>query len=158
MCSYSRNRRRISRWGCEQENQGSEIDAAHLSPGCSMGCSTWRQEASQHLPYLPRFTCKLALFESRRADSNRLPLLQLRVIGHVLQVCAGDCKCRISTRLSLLRFAPCCTVLRSRWYQQRHGCLMIVLGCGRKETPAACIASLTNEGSWLLGASITSHA
>jgi hypothetical protein len=34
MCSYSRNRRRISRWGCEQENQGSEIDAAYLSSGC----------------------------------------------------------------------------------------------------------------------------
>jgi hypothetical protein len=61
------NRRQISRWGREQENQGSEIDAAYLSPGCS----TWRQEASQHLPYLLRFTCKTALFESRRADSNR---------------------------------------------------------------------------------------
>ena len=61
----------ISRWGCEQENQGREIDDAYLSPGCSTGCSTWRQEASQHLPYFPRFTCKSALFESRRADSNR---------------------------------------------------------------------------------------
>ena len=48
MCSYSRNRRRISRWGCEQKNQGSEIDAAYLSSGYS----TWRQVASQHLPYL----------------------------------------------------------------------------------------------------------
>jgi hypothetical protein len=29
------NRRQISRWGREQENQGSEIDAAYLSPGYS---------------------------------------------------------------------------------------------------------------------------
>jgi hypothetical protein len=35
----------------------------------------------------------------------------------VLQGCAGDCKSRISRRLSLLRVAACCTVLRSRWYQ-----------------------------------------
>src|SRR5215217_5917585 len=55
--------------------------------------------------------------KSRRADSNRLPLLQLRVIGQALQGFAEACKCRISRRLSLLRFAACCTVLRSRWYQ-----------------------------------------
>jgi hypothetical protein len=55
--------------------------------------------------------------ESRRADSNRLPLLQLRVIGHVLQGFAEACKSRINKRLSLLRVALCCTVLRSRWYQ-----------------------------------------
>ena len=55
--------------------------------------------------------------ESRRADSNRLPLLQLRVIGHALQAFAEVCKSRISRRLSLLRVALCCTVLRSRWYQ-----------------------------------------
>jgi len=55
--------------------------------------------------------------ESRRADSNRLPLLQLRVIGHMLQGCAGACKSRISKPVSLLSFALCCTVLRSRWYQ-----------------------------------------
>ncbi len=55
--------------------------------------------------------------ESRGADSNRLPLLQLRVIHQALQGFAQPCKSRISKRLSLLRFAPCCTVLRSRWYQ-----------------------------------------
>src|SRR5215208_6820051 len=55
--------------------------------------------------------------ESRQADSNRLPLLQLRVIGQALQKLARTCKYRISTRLSLLRVAACCTVLRSRWYQ-----------------------------------------
>ena len=41
----------------------------------------------------------------------------LRVINHVLQRFAGDCKPRISKPLSLLRVALCCTVLRSRWYQ-----------------------------------------
>jgi hypothetical protein len=55
--------------------------------------------------------------ERRRADSNRLPLLQVRVIGHVLQGFARACKCRISKPVSLLCLAQCCTVLRSRWCQ-----------------------------------------
>jgi hypothetical protein len=54
--------------------------------------------------------------ESRRADSNRLPL-SLRVITQALQRFAQPCKSRISRRLSLLRVAHFCTVLRSRWYQ-----------------------------------------
>jgi integrase len=41
----------------------------------------------------------------------------LRVIIHALLEVARVCKSSISKRLSLLRFAPCCTVLRSRWYQ-----------------------------------------
>src|SRR5215217_2970282 len=41
----------------------------------------------------------------------------LRVIGHVLQGLAEACNYRISRRLSLLRVAACCTVLRSRWCQ-----------------------------------------
>jgi hypothetical protein len=44
-------------------------------------------------------------------------LLQLRVINHVLQGFARACKSRISKPLSFLCFAPCCTVLRSRWCQ-----------------------------------------
>jgi hypothetical protein len=118
MCSYSRNRRRISSWGREQENQGSEIDAAYLSPGCSMGCSTWRQEASQHSPYRPRFTCKIAFFESRRADSNRLALLITSVRSVVAGRCRGMhrlCKSRISKPVSCLCLVACCTVLRPRW-------------------------------------------
>src|SRR5918993_1972767 len=55
--------------------------------------------------------------KSRRADSNRLPLLQLRVITQALQGCAGDCKCRIFRGVSFLCLAACCTVLRSQWYQ-----------------------------------------
>src|SRR5215217_8512228 len=55
--------------------------------------------------------------ESRRADSNRLPLLQLRVITQALQGCAGGCKHRIFRGVSFPRLAACCTVLRSRWYQ-----------------------------------------
>src|SRR5215208_1650434 len=45
--------------------------------------------------------------ESRRADSNRLPLLQLRVITHALQGCAGDCKCRIFRGVSFPCLAAC---------------------------------------------------
>jgi hypothetical protein len=55
--------------------------------------------------------------KSRRADSNRLSLLQLRVIHQALQELAGICKSRIFRRLPLLRVAVCCTVLRSRWCQ-----------------------------------------
>ena len=39
------------------------------------------------------------------------------MITQALQRCAGDCKCRIFKRVSLLRVAACCTVLRSQWYQ-----------------------------------------
>ena len=55
--------------------------------------------------------------ESRRADSNRLPLLQLRVMHQALQRFAQACKSRISKGFSFLCFAPFCTVLRSRWCQ-----------------------------------------
>jgi hypothetical protein len=44
--------------------------------------------------------------ESRRADSNRLPLLQLRVMIQALQGVARACKFRISKPLSLLGL-PC---------------------------------------------------
>src|ERR671912_259452 len=55
--------------------------------------------------------------ESRRADSNRLLLLQLQVIGQGLQGFARGCKSPISKGVSFLYIAACCTVLRSRWYQ-----------------------------------------
>ncbi len=67
--------------------------------------------------------------KSRRADSNRLPLPSLRVIIHTLQGFARACKCPISKGFSLLRFAPCCTVLRSRWRQR--GIRMSLGGSGR---------------------------
>jgi hypothetical protein len=41
----------------------------------------------------------------------------LRVIGHMLQGVAQECKSRISKLLSILSVAACCTVLRSQWYQ-----------------------------------------
>jgi hypothetical protein len=54
-----------------------------------------------------------------RADerTRTADLISLRVIHQALQRCAGGCKCRISKRVSILWFAACCTVLRSRWYQ-----------------------------------------
>jgi hypothetical protein len=58
------------------------------------------------------------LTQDRRPTSGLEPLTySLRVISQVLQGIAEGCKTRISRRLSLLRFAACCTVLRSRWYQ-----------------------------------------
>ncbi len=65
------------------------------------------------------------LRESRRADSNRLPLLQLRVIIQALQGFAQACKSRISRQFSFLRFALRCTVLRSRWYQSGINVILV---------------------------------
>jgi hypothetical protein len=55
--------------------------------------------------------------ESRRAVSNRLHLLQLRVCGQWLLSVAQPYKSRISRLVSFLRLALCCTVLRSWWCQ-----------------------------------------
>jgi hypothetical protein len=68
--------------------------------------------------------------ESRRADSNRLPLLQLRVIHQALQGFARGCKSCILKRLSSLRVAACCTVLRSRWYQSGIKDALFLVVCG----------------------------
>jgi hypothetical protein len=45
------------------------------------------------------------------------PTCSLRVVTQALQGFAEACKLRISKRFSLLCLALCCTVLRSRWYQ-----------------------------------------
>jgi hypothetical protein len=56
--------------------------------------------------------------KNREPTSGLEPLAcSLRVIIQALQEVAQVCKSRISKRLSLHRFAPCCTVLRSRWCQ-----------------------------------------
>jgi hypothetical protein len=62
---------------------------------------------------------------SRRADSNRLPLLQVRVIHQALQGVAQARKSRIDKGLYRLQFAARCTVLRSRWYQSGISPLLI---------------------------------
>jgi hypothetical protein len=85
-----------------------------LASGLQYGCRMRRSDCSVGYHILPANRNKP---KSRRADSNRLPLLQLRVIGHALQGCAGGCKSRIFKRVSILWFAACCTILRSRWYQ-----------------------------------------
>jgi hypothetical protein len=63
--------------------------------------------------------------ESRRADSNRLPLLQLRVITQTLLGVVGACKSRISKGIFFLWFAVCCTVLRSRWSQSGVNVILV---------------------------------
>src|ERR687895_522414 len=59
------------------------------------------------------------LWAKQRADerTRTADLTSLRLIGQVLQGCAGGCKCRIFRGVSFLYLAACCTVLRSRWYQ-----------------------------------------
>ena len=82
--------------------------------------------------------------ESRRADSNRLPLLQLRVITQALQGCAGGCKCRIFRGVSFPCLAECCTVLRCRWYQS--GINFILIFAGHHRPPAASQIQSAEEG------------
>jgi hypothetical protein len=55
----------------------------------------------------------------QRADerTRTADLPSLRVINRMLQGFARGCNSRISKPVSLLGFARCCTVLRSRWYQ-----------------------------------------
>ena len=62
----------------------------------------------------PEFYLQIAiLLESRRADSNRFPLLQLRVRGQWLLGVAGDCNSRIVKGISVPCIAHYCRVLRA---------------------------------------------
>src|SRR5215203_5549006 len=73
----------------------------------------------------------------------------LRVIGQALQGFAGGCKSRIFGRLSLLRLAACCTVLRSRWYQSGINsppCALTLL-CKASGCSAVCGTSLDGPHS-----------
>jgi hypothetical protein len=59
------------------------------------------------------------LQENQRADERTRTAYpcSLRVVGQALQGFAEGCKHRISKRVSFLCLAPCCIVLRCRWYQ-----------------------------------------
>jgi hypothetical protein len=61
---------------CEQENQGREIGAAYPSVGCSTVAVSWTRSSFDALTFFLQICTN---GESRRATSNRLPLLQLRV-------------------------------------------------------------------------------
>ena len=67
-----------------------------------------------------RGLCALADVAGIRTADERTRtavLISLRVIGQVLRGVVPACKSRIPKGISLLRLAQCCTVLRSRWYQ-----------------------------------------
>ncbi len=68
------------------------------------------------LPYRPYSAYLSQLPESRRADSNRLPLLITSDNSGVAEVCMG-LQTPISKPVSFLCLALRCTVLRSRWCQ-----------------------------------------
>ncbi len=97
---------------CEQEHQGSEIDAAYPSVGCSTVAVSWAgrdPNLSLFRHVLP--ANRYITTEPTRGLKNRLPLLQLRVIGQVLLGFAGACKSRIFKGFfcaALLRVAPYC--------------------------------------------------
>src|SRR3712207_1532560 len=94
---------------------GDRIASATESTLRQSGCSKSVPTKSWQLFHRPTFSLQIGTkIKSRRADSNRLPLLQLRVIGQALQRFARVCKSRISKRFPLLCLALCCTVLRSQ--------------------------------------------
>jgi hypothetical protein len=84
--------------------------------GITNGVTEFVADRPQRLPVL-YLSCKTS--EKGRADerTRTADLVSLRVIGHALRGVARGCKSPISRRLLLLRLAPCCTVLRSRWCQ-----------------------------------------
>src|SRR5918993_3111985 len=75
---------------------------------------SWRSIRDFSLPEYSAYLGRILRADERTRTAD---LLQLRVIHQALQGYARGCKCRIFRRLSLLRVAACCTVLRSRWYQ-----------------------------------------
>ena len=102
--------------------------------------------------------------QKREPTSGLEPLTcSLRVIHHALQGFAGDCKSRMFRGVSFPGLAPCCTVLRSRWYQSgikwpllmhrgRYptsalSMLSPFLEC--EGTPHLCIATLTGYRAWV---------
>ena len=93
------------------------IESILRRTGCSTLAVNWAKNGLDPSLCLHVFPANRYKIQSRRADSNRLPLLQLRVMIHALQGFARGCKCRIDKPVSLLCLALCCTVLRSRWYQ-----------------------------------------
>src|SRR5215211_5770406 len=86
-----------------------------LDPGALMQSSGRRSQILfGNLPF------SLQLTQDGRTDERtRIAYpCSLRVMHHVLQGFAQECKSRISKPVSFLSFARCCTVLRSRWYQE----------------------------------------
>jgi hypothetical protein len=70
------------------------------------------------VPLLRAVASSSVQFDERsRADerTRTADLISFRVISQTLQEFAEACNSRISRRVSLFRFAQCCTVLRSRW-------------------------------------------
>ena len=84
-------------------------------------------ETFSQVSLLSRVFRSLSRLEGADERNRTAFLLQLRVI---VRPCRG-LQIRISRRLPLLRIAPCCTVLRSRWCQsgvdRGNSCLTIAL-------------------------------
>src|SRR5215204_111497 len=90
------------------------IDSALLLGGPSpFGSGNIDSTAAPCLEY-SAYLSRLGRADERTRTAD---LVSLRVITQALQGCAGDCRCRISRGVSFPCLAACCTVLRSRWYQ-----------------------------------------
>src|SRR5215210_1662990 len=99
--------------------------------------SEWCQKqsvTSQGFLYILRFFCKSR--QNREPTSGLEPLTcSLRVIGHALRGCAGDCKSRIFEGSSLLRLAQSCSILRSRWCQSGINCALAAAARASSRSP-----------------------
>jgi arsenate reductase (thioredoxin) len=102
-------------------------------------------DANEACPFFPGAQSRL-----HWSTSGLEPLYcSLRVITQALQGCAGACKSRISKRLSLLRFARRCTVLRSRWCQSGDKGSRTACGwfpCKSRSLPSASPFLLSGTG------------
>ena len=86
---------------------------------------TWSQEIRRWLKWIlssPVYPAKrrkngASTFERADERTRTADLVSLRVISQTLQGFARTCKSRISKPDSILWFALCCTVPRSRWCQ-----------------------------------------
>src|ERR687889_961779 len=80
------------------------------------GCSKLAPALAPRLLCIAKFYLQISTFVEPTSGLEPLSC-SLRVIHQVLQGVARGCKSRISKGYSLLRVAPRCTVLRSRWCQ-----------------------------------------
>jgi hypothetical protein len=100
--------------------RGSRITHAHhCSPLSNRGCRHNCRQSPEKAILRTQRDVVLQFRQKLRADepARTADLISLRVITQALQGVAEGCKSRISKGVSLLCLAPCCTVLRSRWYQ-----------------------------------------
>jgi hypothetical protein len=134
--------------------------AAHRRKGRGLGTPLYCLRTADKVPdvLVGGFPFLRVLQVQKRADerTRTADLPSLRMIHQALQGVAHLCKFRLSKPLSLLQFATCCTVLRSRWCRSGVGVVLTFLSgedpsFGNKDTSNS-IKESSEIGSNLMGA------